>query len=121
MPTREELHRWLAGQPVEGLPPNPDRDNPPAGGFDLRPAKLEAVAKAPISDLPQTYTLSMDGKDAQMKVGIHAGRNLSDLAKSHEGRAFLQWILDEGFPNDLKTIARDCLVENPLKLKGGKP
>lgn len=133
MATLEEIRRWMKGEDVEGFPPNTEPGKPQGASHgDGRVIDESDVQEEPETprhhDLAKTrkrgagarsrgsasssfYTVSATGTDAQLKAGRYAGRSVSELAKSKDGRSYLRWILREDFPEELKGVIRHQMEE----------
>jgi len=91
MSTLDDLRRWLEGENVPGLP---DRTN-------IWPLnRLVPRAKRPSR---RQYKVSDDGQDAILLFGKHKGKTVSQLAGEDKG--YLRWLMDGGWPMELKEIA----------------
>ena len=109
MPTLEELRRWLRGDDVPGLPSweqrtkeeEPDTGKKPAG---IRLDRVEeAVSEAAMRSRGR-YTVDVSGDDARLDFGKFKGLKVSELAQSTDGARYLDWILEQEFPKELKEI-----------------
>lgn len=50
------------------------------------------------------YVISMHGNDALMKFGKYSGKQLTDIFTIDKN--YLDWILEQKFPNDIKDVCR---------------
>lgn len=57
------------------------------------------------------YTISQNGKDALINFGRYKGKRLTDIIASGN-IDYLNWIIRESFPDDLKDVCRYKLREN---------
>jgi len=73
--------------------------------FDVRKDKSDLAKR--ISQRKTSggkYKISARGDDAMLKFGKHNGKWLSEIAKENKG--YLEWILEQKFPDDLKDVCR---------------
>lgn len=52
------------------------------------------------------FTIAVDGLDAKLEFGKFKGALISELAGSREGCGYLNWMLEEDFPEALKEVIR---------------
>jgi hypothetical protein len=73
------------------------------GGVDM--SKMESKRKRPPGSKSGKYTISADGRDALLLFGKHNGEHVSTLAKDHDHKSYLKWIISTGdFDGDLMEI-----------------
>lgn len=51
------------------------------------------------------YAISPDKTDARLLFGKHKDVSLGELSKSRDGRGYLEWMMKEDFPEELKKMA----------------
>lgn len=114
----DAIRRWLRGEEIDGLPEKKKDgprlrgksadmvviDDPIADGGGFSGVDLEKISAKPSG----RYTISMDGKDAVINFGKHKGKTLTSLAAGPD-RSYLDWMLNEGFPDDLKNVIKHIL------------
>jgi len=61
--------------------------------------------KSPRSQRGGKYRLSGDGRDAILLFGKYKDMEMSQVAKTDEGRSYLQWMMNQGFPPELVDLA----------------
>jgi hypothetical protein len=124
MATLEELRRWFAGESVIGLPeinkvkdesivtlPPPPTPKPKKSRRSKLVKALEKKKiKTRVEFVSGKYTISKDGDDVMLEFGKHKGRMLSDVVKTH--RSYVNWMLKEEFPEDLKDVCKYLLRKN---------
>lgn len=129
MTSQADVRLWLTGVEVEGLPqrklpeavrhsargvslpPEPDSVD---GSLDAleeedrsaRPRKKKRPRVDPDKLKPGRWT-RLKGLDARLKFGRYEGMKLSELARGdHSQTAYLDWLLKEAVPDDLKKRVR---------------
>ncbi len=117
MPSLKEMRAWLRG----------DKETPYG-----RSVGAQTVDQSPVPDpcpidvdtgewrvvnaLSGHYSVSLDGKDALLNFGKHAGMRVSELAADADGRSYLDWILKSDFVNELLGIVK-VQLERDLKAR----
>lgn len=74
-------------------------DPAPRKKTDVSAARDEIVRKG-------KFTIAVDGLDAKLEFGKFKGTLISQLAGSREGCGYLDWMLEEDFPEALKEVIR---------------
>lgn len=114
MPDLKDIRRMLRGEEVEGIAPEPSRvarPRPKDSDPRLSPSSVD-LEKMTVRSA--RYTVSTDGRDAVLNFGKHKGKTLSLLALSSDA-SYLDWILGQEFPEELKGIVRS--VQGRMKLR----
>jgi hypothetical protein len=124
MPTLDEVRRRFS---AASAPPEPAPVDAPDGASGVDQSKVRArrnrtaaalhrsPAPAPFAPggaprlTSRHYELLDGGTDALLRFGKHAGSKVSALAARGDGRHYLLWLLEQGFPEDLKAVVRRCL------------
>jgi len=128
MATLEELRRWFAGESVIGLPEINKAEKKPAPTplkVKIKSEKSSKLVKA-LEKKKKTiksrtefvtgkYIVSKDGDDVMLEFGKHKGRMLSDVA--NRDPSYLEWILKEKFPEDLKDVCEYLLKGLGIPIK----
>ena len=128
MATLEELRRWFAGESVIGLPEINKAEKKPAPTtpkVKIKSGKSSNLVKA-LEKKKKTiksrtefvtgkYIVSKDGDDVMLEFGKHKGRMLSDVA--NRDPSYLEWILKEKFPEDLKDVCEYLLKGLGIPIK----
>ena len=128
MATLEELRRWFAGESVIGLPEINKAEKKPAPTplkVKIKSEKSSKLVKA-LEKKKKTiksrtefvtgkYIISKDGDDVMLEFGKHKGRMLSDVA--NRDPSYLEWILKEKFPEDLKDVCEYLLKGLGIPIK----
>ena len=128
MATLEELRRWFAGESVIGLPEINKAEKKPAptplkvkikSGESSNLVKALEKKKKTIKSRTEfvtgKYIISKDGDDVMLEFGKHKGRMLSDVA--NRDLSYLEWILKEKFPEDLKDVCEYLLKGLGIPIK----
>jgi hypothetical protein len=128
MATLEELRRWFAGESVIGLPeinkaekkpaPTPPKVKIKSGKSSNLVKALEKkkkTIKSRTEFVTGKYIISKDGDDVMLEFGKHKGRMLSDVA--NRDPSYLEWILKEKFPEDLKDVCEYLLKGLGIPIK----
>lgn len=147
MPSLEELRRWLRGEEVEGLGRYEDEEPEPkavlgdnytlctecrgSGERDERVCEVcdgvgkvtkkaktfpEGMSKvAARAKRSGRYEVVSHGTDARLLFGKHTGALVSSL--SVHNRDYLQWLLKEGFPPELKEIIKRYVPEPKMTVQ----
>lgn len=112
----EEMRRWARGEGVQGLPIREFKADPveqPSLSkvlhreYTERAAAVPASASAPPAPAkrpPPKYKISADGSDALIGFGKHRDKALSEIGKTDF--SYLDFIIKDDFPDDLKDVAR---------------
>ena len=118
----EDMRRWARGESVQGLPirefkavldqPSVKRTFVPAVGVASVPVAMSA---APSKRPRPRYKISAAGDDALIGFGKHRGKMLSEIGK--KDFSYLDFIIKDEFPDDLKDVARHVRVELIKKSK----
>lgn len=130
MPSLEEIRQWLQGEDVDGLPSRSLAWAPRVSTAKGKPSRMslaeryrkrrdEIKAGKGIGNIlghGGRYTINIDGDDAVLKFGKHKGKSISELANSQSG--YLDWILRQEFPEELKDVVvhQKRLLVNTLGL-----
>jgi hypothetical protein len=95
------MRRWAQGDHVQGLPVRRfaiervlSGGGKPAAGSKMTSKKFRKPR----------YKISAAGDDVLIQFGKHAGNMLSVIAANDP--SYLDWIIREDFPDDLKDVAR---------------
>jgi uncharacterized protein (DUF3820 family) len=131
MATLEELRRWFAGESVIGLPeinkaenesiitlpppPTPKSKKSRKSNLVKALEKKKKTIKSRTEFVTGKYIISKDGDDVMLEFGKHKGRMLSDVA--NRDLSYLEWILKEKFPEDLKDVCEYLLKELGIPIK----
>jgi hypothetical protein len=110
MPKLDEIRRWLrGGKATEELPEHwkearrKEKELEDELGELKMNRKLD-VAKARKKHERRMYEVSIDGADAKLNFGKFEGWKVSDMAGTKSGVQYLQWVLQQDFPRELKDI-----------------
>ena len=107
MPSQKEMRAWLRG----------DKETPYGRAVGVQANKqlpiddpLAAVVDADgwriVNAMSGEYSVSLDGKDALLNFGKHAGARVSELAADESDRSYLEWMLKSDFVSELLGIVK---------------
>ncbi len=115
MPSQKEMRAWLRGDKetpygrsvgVQGNKHLPTND-PASAAVDTDGWRI-------VNAMSGEYSVSLDGKDALLNFGKHAGARVSELAADPTDRSYLNWMLESDFVAELLGIVK-VQLERDLK------
>lgn len=120
MGTLRQMRQWLRGDSrtpygnrigAPGQAPEPEPGPEPGGSVNTDDWREVAATSG-------HYSVSLDGGDALLQFGKNAGRCVSELAESDEGRGYLRWMLQEEFVDEIHGIVRQHLERTSTSALG---
>lgn len=104
MPSLKKTRKWARGDDVKGFPSHCHKND--SAGVDRavdinQPMSPKDVSKSKYP--PAKYKISVDGEDALLLFGQHRGYSLSKISEINP--SYIDYLLKENFPKDLKDIA----------------
>lgn len=123
----DKLRDWARGSDVKGLP-RKSVVRPGRAILNRMAQVVEGMAKdglsiPPAEPPPPTgykpkYKIDTTGTDALISFGKHRGKTLSEIGK--KDFTYLDFIIKDDFPADLKDVARHvkkCQIEKSAKIR----
>lgn len=106
----DDFRRWLQGEEVDGLPlpwrkPASTPEHPAALDHERLLLEKQRVVK---------YIVTKDGTDAMLMFGRFKGQRLSQMTRSPEGMSYMQWMLTQSFPQELRDVVYHVLHNSLL-------
>ncbi len=120
MGTLRQMRQWLRGDSrtpygdrigAPGQVSDPGPEPEPGGSVDTDDWREVAATSG-------QYSVSLDGGDALLQFGKNAGKCVSELAESDEGRGYLRWMLQNEFVDEILGIVRQNLERTLMSALG---
>ncbi|KKN67570.1 hypothetical protein LCGC14_0460250 [marine sediment metagenome] len=115
MPSQKEMRAWLRGdkETSYGRSISVESINKSLADDPLA-AVVDASGWRVVNAMSGEYSVSLDGKDALLNFGKHAGARVSELAADESDRSYLEWMLKSDFVAELLGIVK-VQLERDLK------